>query len=117
VLLRGILPHGGQILLNAITGRFGSIRCELRKLDNTPVPGYELDKCVPASGDGPFLPVHWQDDDTLRDSLDSVKDQPVRLFLELKQARLYAVRVDADLVYGFVPETNLAGDYIPERCY
>jgi hypothetical protein len=41
----------------------------------------------------------------------------VKLFLELEQARLYAVRVDADLLYGFVPELNLAGDYIPEECY
>lgn len=34
-----------------------------------------------------------------------------------EQARLYAQRVDVDLVYGFVPETSLAGDYIPNKCY
>ena len=27
------------------------------------------------------------------------------------------LRADVDLVYGFVPETTLAGDYIPNRCY
>ena len=117
VLLRGLLPRGGQILLNATTGRFGRIRAELRRLDNTPVLGYELDKCVPVSGDGHFLALRWQDGDTVRDTLDPLNGQPFKLYLELQQARLYAVRADADLVYGFVPETNLAGDYIPERCY
>jgi hypothetical protein len=117
LLLRGLLPHGGKILLNATCGRFGCVRAELRRLDNSAVPGYELDKCLPVRGDGHFLPLRWLDGDTLRDSLDAVKDQPVRLYLELQQARLYAVRVEADLVYGFVPEINLAGEYLPERCY
>ena len=50
-----------------------------------------------------------------------VDDEPgirkiLRLFLELEQSRLYAVRVNADLAYGFVPETSLAGDYIEGRC-
>jgi len=116
VLMRGLLPRGGQILLNATVGRFGRIRAELRKLDNTPVPGYELAKSVPIIGDGHCMPLRWQDEGTVRDSLDALKDQPVRLFLELEQARLYAVRVDADLAYGYVPETNLDGGYIPDRC-
>ena len=34
---------------------------------------------------------------------------------ELEQARVYAVRVDADSVCSFVAERNLAGDYIPDR--
>ncbi len=117
MLLRGLLPRGGQILLNATTGRFGRIRAELRGLDNKPVPGYELDRCAPVSGDGHFLPLLWQDGDAVRDTLDPLNGQPFKLYLEIRQARLYAVRVDADLVYGFVPETNLAGDYMPERCY
>jgi hypothetical protein len=117
LLTRGLLPHGGQILLNATTGRFGSLRAELRSLDNKPIPGFELEKCLPVNGDGHFLPLQWQDGETLHTSLDPIKKQPVRLYLELRQARLYAIRVDADLVFGFVPETNLAGEYIPEICY
>jgi len=117
ILMRGILPHGGPILLNATTGRFGKIRAELRKLDNTPFPGFELEKCIPVTGDGHYLPLKWQDGDNLNETLDSLNDQPVRIYLELEQARLYAIRVNADLVYGFVPETSLAGDYIPGKCY
>lgn len=117
VLMRGLLPRGGQILLNAITGRFGRIRAELRDLQNKAIPGYELEHSAPVSGDGHFLPLYWQDGPTVRETIDPLDGRPFKLFLELEQARLYAVRVDADLLYGFVPETNLAGDYIPDRCY
>jgi hypothetical protein len=116
VLLRGLLPRGGPVLLNATTGRFGRIRAELRGLDNKPIPGYELAHAVPVTGDGHFLPLRWQDGDTVHDTLDPLNGRPFKLYLELEQAHLYAVRVDADLVYGFVPETTLAGDYLPGRC-
>jgi len=117
VLTRGLLARKGPILLNAVTGRFGSIRAELRTFDNTAIPGFELDKCVPVTGDGHFLPLRWNSGGQVRDSLDSLGGKkPFRLFLELEQARLYAVRVDVDLAYGFVPESNLAGDYLPNKC-
>jgi hypothetical protein len=115
VLLRGLLPRGGQILLNATTGRLGRIRAELRDIKNQPIPGYELARSVPVTGDGHFLPLRWQDDRGLVETLDPLNGQPFKLFLELDQARVYAVRADADLAYGWVPETNLAGDYIPDR--
>lgn len=115
VLLRGLLPRGGPLVLNATTGRFGRIRAELRDLKNKPLPGYELDKSVPVTGDGHFLPLRWQDGGDTRETLDPLGGRPFKLFLELEQARLYAVRADVDLAYGFVPEKNLAGEYIPGR--
>jgi hypothetical protein len=115
ILLRGLVPRGGQVLLNATTGRFGRIRAELRDLANKPLPGYELDKSVPVTGDGHFLPLRWQDGGAVRETLDPLQGKPFKLYLELEQARLYAVRADVDLAYGFVPEKNLAGEYIPGR--
>jgi hypothetical protein len=117
VLLRGLLPRGGQILLNATTGRFGRIRAELRDLQNQQLPGYQLDKSVPVTGDGHYLPLRWQDGGETRETLDALDGRPFRLYLEIEQARLYALRADVDLVYGFVPETSLAGDYIPNTCH
>jgi hypothetical protein len=76
-----------------------------------------VEKCIPVTADGHYLPSKWQDGDKLKETLDSLTDQPVRIYLELEQARLYAIRMDADLVYGFVPETNLAGEYIEGKCY
>ncbi len=117
LLLRGLLPRGGPILLNALTGRFGRIRAELRDLQNKPLPGYGLDECVPVTGDGPFLPLRWQRGGEVRETLDPLNGQPFKLYLELEQARLHAVRADANLLYGFVPLTNLAGDYLPDQMY
>lgn len=117
VLLRGLAPRGGRVLLNATTGRFGRIRAELRDFGNKPLPGYELAKSVPLTGDGHFLPLRWQDGGETRETLDPLGGRPFRVFLELEQARLHALRVDADLVYGFVPEKNLAGEYIPGKSF
>ncbi len=116
VLMKAVIPRGGPIQLNAVTGRFGSIRAELRGLGNQPIPGYELAKSVPITGDGHFLPLRWKDGDTVRESLDELIDRPVRIFLVLEQVRIYAIRVNSDLQYGFVPTTDLAGGYIPNRC-
>jgi hypothetical protein len=63
------------------------------------------------------MPLRWNHDGQVLETVDSLRGKPFRLYLQLEQARLYAVRVDADLVYGFVPETNLAGDYIPGKCF
>ena len=95
----------------------GRIRAELRDLQNKPLPGCELEKSVPVTGDGHFLPLRWQDGGETRETFDALNGQPFKLYLELEQARLYALRADADLVYGFVPETNLAGEYIPNTLY
>lgn len=115
--LRGLAPRGGRLLLNATTGRFGRIRAELRDLDNKPLPGYELASNVSLTGDGHFLPLRWQHGGDTRETLDPLGGRPFKAFLELEQARLYALRVDADLASGFVPERNLAGGYIPGRLH
>jgi hypothetical protein len=110
--LRPLIARGGEILLNAITGRFGKIRAELRMVpDNKPIPGYELENAIPWQGDDHFAKLRWKE----RDTTDPFRGEPFRLYLELDQARVYAVRTDADLLYGWVPETNLAGDYIPNE--
>lgn len=54
----------------------------------------------------PFLDTRWgaAPDERFK----ALAGQPLRLRFVMK---------GADLVYGFVPETSLAGDYIPNRCY
>ncbi len=116
ILMHGLLPHGGPVLLNATAGRFGRIRAELRDLQNQAIPGYELAHSVAVTGDGHLLPLRWQEGATVRETVDPLNGRPFKLYLELEEARLYAVRADADLVYGFVPERNLAGEYVPDRC-
>ncbi len=111
--LRPLISRGGQILINAAMGRFGKIRAELRMVpDGKPIPGFELENSIPLEGDGHFMPLRWKG----RDTVDQFQGEPYRLFLELDQARLFAVRVEADYCYGWVPEPNLVGDYIPNQC-
>jgi hypothetical protein len=122
VLLRAVIPHGGKILLNATCGVGGRIRAELRDPSGKVHPGFELEKSIPIRGDGHFLPLQWKDGDGVRDTVDSLVrpdkwKQRFMLYLELEQARLYAVRVDADLLYGWVPLKNLAGEIVPGICY
>lgn len=112
LLLRPLISRGGQILINAQIGRFGKIRAELRMVpDNKPIPGFELEQSIPLEGDGHFMPLRWQN----RDTIDQFRNEPFRLFLELEEARLFAVRVQADYLYGWVPETDMVGGYIPNE--
>ncbi len=111
--LRPLISHGGKILINAMMGRFGKIRAELRMVpDGKAIPGFELENSIPLEGDGHFMALHWKN----RDTIDQFTGEPFRLFLELDQARLFAVRIEADYLYGWVPEPNLVGDYIPNQC-
>ncbi len=110
VTLRPLISRGGDIRLNAVTARFGSIRGELRTVpDDTPIPGYELENCVPIEGDGHFLTLRWKQ----RETIDPLKGQPFRIHLRLDRARLYAVRLAADHLFGVHVHRNLAGETEP----
>jgi hypothetical protein len=108
VATRPFMSHGGPITLNATGGQRGWIRAELRRVpDNTPIPGYELENSVPITGDGHFLPLRWNE----RDSIDSFRGEPFRLYLEMNEARLYAVRAEVDFLIASFPQVDLAGHY------
>ena len=109
--LRPLVSRGGQITLNAVTARFGSIRAELCSVpDNTPIPGFEMDNSLPVEGDGHFLPLRWKE----RDSIDAFRDQPFRLHLRLDRARLYAVRTSSEYLYESHIHLNQAGNFLPD---
>jgi len=108
--LRPLISRGGGILLNAVTGKFGYIRCELRTVpDDTPIAGYELENCVPIEGDGHFLKVRWKE----RETIDGFKGQAFRIHLRMDRARLYAIRTAADYLFGVYIHRNLAGETEP----
>jgi hypothetical protein len=110
VTLRPLISRGGDIRLNAVTARFGAIRGELRTVpDDTPIPGYELANCVPIEGDGHFLTLRWKQ----RETIDPFKGQAFRIHLQMDRARLYAIRVSADYLFGAHIHRNLAGETEP----
>ncbi|MFH1006288.1 MAG: hypothetical protein V1800_02135 [Candidatus Latescibacterota bacterium] len=112
LILRPLISQGGEITINATTGHFGKIRAELRGNfadDGVPFPGYELENSIPVRGDGHFLKLRWKE----RDDINPLRDRPFLIFLEIDQARLYALRVNADHLFGCVPQTNLVGYFVP----
>lgn len=113
LVLRSFIALSGEIRLNAMVGRFGRIRGELRTVpENKPFEGYEMENCLPVTGDGHFLVLRWKD----RPTIESLAGQPFRLFLELEQARLYAIRLDADYLFSCLPHKTITGDYyVPEK--
>lgn len=115
ILTKCYLPRGDRILLNATVAQLGYIRAELRNNRNQVIPGFELDKCVPIEGDGHALPLQWRKGDGVVSMPAPGNGVAFRIYFEMEQARLYALRLDADLLYGFVPETTMNGDYIPNN--
>jgi hypothetical protein len=110
--LRPLISGGGDIRINAIVGDVGSIRAELRTVPgDQPIPGYGMEDSIPVRGDGHFLKLAWKD----RDTIDRFKGLPFRIRFEMKQARLYAVRVDATYLFGYIPTEDLAGSYVPHQ--
>lgn len=108
VAIRPVLARSGSITINGVTGRFGKIRAELRTVPHdTPIPGYELENAVAVEGDHHCAVLRWKD----RDSITPLAGLPFRLYLELEQASVYAIRMDCDYIFEGYVHDNLAGDY------
>jgi hypothetical protein len=108
--LRPLIAEGGEILLNAKIAHYGSIRAELRMVpDNLPIPGYELENSIPVTGDGHFLKLRWKN----MENVDGITGKAFRLYLEMKQARIYAIRVNACYMFGWHPQPDLTGNFYP----
>jgi len=112
IVLRPMVAKGGGITINTQTTICGGVRAELRMVpDNTPIPGFEMENSVPITGDSTSAVLKWKN----RELMDVLAGQPFRLVLELDQARVYAVRMDADYVFASLEQTNLFGDYTMEH--
>jgi hypothetical protein len=71
------------------TSAAGSVRCELRAADGTPIPGFELDACDTLYGDNIERIVSWQGG---RTDLKALAGTPIRMRLEVKDADVFAFR-------------------------
>ncbi len=95
------LVESDALRLNACSGYSGYIRCEALEagLGGTgeavtvgkPIPGFALDDCASAKGDGALLPLTWRGG-----ALGALKGKTVRLRFSLYKTDLYA------LVFGAV---------------
>ena len=85
-LLTRKLRFSGSYLFVNVDGTNGELRASLCTEDGNPIPGYELEDCVPVKENNTRQLVTWRD----RDKLDEFQNKPVRLKFHLNKARLYA---------------------------
>ncbi len=82
-------PNGRTMLfLNCETAALGSIRVELRDVNNQALPGYALDDCDVIYDDMLERVVSWHG----KAETSELAKNPVKLFFELKDADLYSFR-------------------------
>lgn len=79
------IAPGQTVKLNAVTGRTGWVKVEVLG-----AKGHALTDCVPLVGDLAWTPVAWKG----ASSSGIAKGMPVRLRIELKQAKLYGIEMD-----------------------
>jgi hypothetical protein len=80
-----VVLQGGKITVNACVR--GEMRVRLLDVAGKPLPGFDVDDCKPIQGDAVALPVEW------KNSLSAVKDKPVRIEFQMRDAQLYAFDV------------------------
>lgn len=92
---------GSKLVVNASTSAGGSITVEIQDATGTPIPGFEMERCVPVIGDAIELPVNWQD----QPSLEKLAATPVRLRFKMTEADLFAMQ--------FTTEQSSKGGSVP----
>ncbi len=77
---------GNRLRLNIDTGAMGTTLVELRDADGQPIPGFTLADCEEISGNFVDQTVYWNGNV----DLDSLSGRPIRIYMKLKRAKLYA---------------------------
>ncbi|MEZ6060625.1 MAG: hypothetical protein R3C19_09705 [Planctomycetaceae bacterium] len=82
-----------RLVLNAQVADDGEITVAVLGPDDTPLPGFSFDDCLPLTGDDTDLVAAWKS----ATDLGRLPNQPLRLQFRLKNASLYSFRfVDSD---------------------
>ena len=68
-----------------------------------PIPGYTWEEAIPISGDHLFARVRWQE----REDISELVGRPVRVELAMREAELFAIRLDCQVYVGHTPTETL----------
>jgi len=88
---RPVRFRGGHLFVN-LDAPEGELRVEVLDRDGRPIPGLDLARCRPVTGDSTRSRVTWEGAAELAE----VADQPVRFRFHLTRGRLYSFWVTAD---------------------
>ncbi len=81
-----VIITGSSITINADVS--GEIRARVTDARSQPLKGFDWQDCVPIRGDSLCHPLEWNG------QLSAITGRPVRLELQMREARLYGVDVD-----------------------
>jgi hypothetical protein len=99
-----IIPRSKELSVNVLTTAHTAIRVRLLDGESAePIPGYDWEQSVPISGDHLFAPVRW----TEREDLAEVVGRPVRIEIQMREAQLFAIRLECDAFYSTLPLPSL----------
>ena len=100
-----LVPQAGHLRLNVRTTRHTSVRVQLlHGLTLNPLPGYTFDDAVSISGDHLFAPVRWKNHEDIAEWI----GKPVRVEIEMREAELFAVRMQYKSYYAQVGTPPMA---------
>ena len=85
LVTKPLRPEGRGLTVNAAAGK-GSARLGLLHAEGEPVLGFGLGQCEALTGDGIAQRVRWRGEEELPPS---VRERPLRLRFEVKQADLF----------------------------
>jgi hypothetical protein len=95
-----IIPQAGELSLNLRTTKHTAVQVQLLDGDSgQPIPGYTLDEAIPISGDHLFARPRWRE----RPDLSALVGRPIRIEIALREAELFAIRVECQLYIGTEP--------------
>ena len=87
LLTRPMRTQDPHFYINADVGEGGELRVEITDVDATPIPGFELDNCLPITGDSVSHPIRWKGDPSHEPSAGPW----IRLRVTATNARVYAL--------------------------
>ena len=93
-----------ELSINVLTTDHSAIRVRLLDGETAePIPGYDGDQSVPISGDHLFAPVRWSE----KDDLAEVVGRPLRIEIQMREAQIFAIRLESDAFYSTFPISSL----------
>ncbi len=100
-----IIPSSGALTFNVRTTNH--TRILVRILDGEtaePLEGYGWDDALPITGDHLFAPARWSE----RADVSGLVGRPVRIEVAMREAELFAIRLEHDAYFATIPLGSLA---------
>ena len=99
-----IIPKNGKLELNLRTTPSTFIKVQILDGETIePILGYTFDEAIPITGDHLFAEPRWTNHNDLSEWI----DRPIRLEIMLREAEIFAIRLDCQVFIGRYPADSL----------